>query len=50
MAVFRNVMAFLGLDEDDHVYDDETYYEDEDELPVPPQKPPLPPDRQEERG
>ena len=32
MAVFRNVMAFLGLDEDDQVYDDETYYEDEAEL------------------
>ena len=31
MAVFRNVMAFLGLD-DDQAYDDEAYYEDEDEL------------------
>ncbi len=28
MAVFRNVMAFLGLDDDDQVYDDEALYED----------------------
>ncbi|NNF54809.1 MAG: cell division protein SepF [Acidimicrobiales bacterium] len=28
MAVFRNVMAFLGLDDDDQVYDDEASYED----------------------
>ena len=31
MAVFRNVMAFLGLDEDDQMYDDEAYYDDEEE-------------------
>jgi cell division inhibitor SepF len=31
MAVFRNVMAFLGLDDDDQMYDDETYYDEEDE-------------------
>jgi cell division inhibitor SepF len=29
MTVFRNVMAFLGLDDDDQMYDDEAYYEDE---------------------
>ena len=28
MAVFRNVMAFLGLDDDDQGYDDEALYED----------------------
>ncbi len=31
MAVFRNVMAFLGLDDDDQMYDDEAYYDEEDE-------------------
>ncbi|NNC40253.1 MAG: cell division protein SepF [Acidimicrobiia bacterium] len=30
MAVFRNVMAFLGLDDDDQIYDDEAYYEEEE--------------------
>jgi hypothetical protein len=34
MAVFRNVMAFLGLDDDDQMYDDEAYYGEEDEQPV----------------
>ncbi len=29
MAVFRNVMAFLGLDDDDQMYDDEAYYDDD---------------------
>ncbi len=33
MAVFRNVMAFLGLDDDDQVYDDETYYDEDAEEP-----------------
>jgi cell division inhibitor SepF len=32
MAVFRNVMAFLGLDDDDQMYDDEAYYEEEEEV------------------
>ncbi len=34
MAVFRNVMAFLGLDDDDQMYDDEAYYDEEVERPV----------------
>lgn len=33
MAVFRNVMAFLGLDDDDQVYDDEAYYDEDAEEP-----------------
>ncbi|MFW2380812.1 MAG: cell division protein SepF [Acidimicrobiales bacterium] len=33
MAVFRNVMAFLGLDDDDQMYDDEAYYDEEEEQP-----------------
>ncbi len=32
MAVFRNVMAFLGLDDDDQMYDDEAFYDDEPEV------------------
>jgi len=35
MAVFRNVMAFLGLDDDDQMYDDEAYYDEEEVEPVP---------------